>query len=74
MDRSLSLVIITWKKIILHLARKPNIGKKDCPKIKNNKKEPRSEANVSHANSTDSDSSVYSLLITPTICYSYASE
>jgi len=43
--------------------------KKDCPKLKNKKKEPQSEANVTHADGVDFDSTIYSLFITPIVFY-----
>ena len=45
----------------------------DCPKIKS-KKESKSEANIAQTHDNDSDSSSYSLYVTPIGCCSKKSE
>ena len=48
--------------------------KKDCPKLKNKNKEPQLESNIAQVDGTDSNSSIYSLSITPIVYYSDISE
>jgi len=48
--------------------------KSDCPRLNKLKNESRSEANVMKSDGNDSDSSFFSLSITPPNCHSDASE